>query len=81
MLADSVEAGSRTLKEPTVGRIRNMVSMFIQERLLESELDDCPLTVKDLKLVKESFVNSLTGIFHGRIEYPSHEKRPAKTAV
>ncbi len=81
MLADSVEAGSRTLKDPTVGRIRNMVSMFIQERLLESELDECPLTVKDLKLVNESFVNSLTGIFHGRIEYPSHEKRPAKTAV
>ena len=81
MLADSVEAGSRTLKEPTVGRIRNMVSTFIQERLLESELDECPLTVKDLKLVKESFVNSLTGIFHGRIEYPGHEKRPVKTAV
>ncbi|MFQ5602137.1 MAG: HD family phosphohydrolase [bacterium] len=75
MLADAVEAGSRTLKEPTVSRIRNLVNSFIQERLIDSELDECPLTMKDLNLVKESFVNNLTGVFHGRIEYPEQNNK------
>ncbi|MFQ5770604.1 MAG: HD family phosphohydrolase [bacterium] len=75
MLADGVEAASRTLKDPTVSRIRSMVNGIIQERLADSELDECPLTVKDLYLIRESFVNILTGIFHGRIEYPEQEKK------
>lgn len=70
MLADAVEAGSRTLKDPTVSRIRSMVTSFTYERLLESELDECPLTLRDLNFIRESFVNNLTGMFHGRIEYP-----------
>ena len=70
MLADAVEAGSRTLKEPSVSRIRSMVSSVINERLTDAELDECPLTIRDLKHVRESFVNTLTGMFHGRIEYP-----------
>lgn len=74
MLADGVEAASRTLKDPTVSRIRSMVSSIIQERLADSELDECPLTLRDLNLIKESFVNILTGIFHGRIKYPDQEK-------
>ncbi len=75
MLADAVEAGSRTLKDPTVSRIRSLVSALIQERLSDGELDECPLTVRDLKVIQESFVNNLTGIFHGRIEYPNQHRR------
>ncbi len=71
MLADAVEAVSRTLKEPTVSRIRSLVDSFIQERISGSELDECPLTMKDLHLIRESFVKSLAGMHHGRIEYPS----------
>ncbi len=70
MLADAVEAGSRVLKEPSVSRIRSMVASLIHERLLDHELDECPLTVGDLAVIRESFVNTLTGMFHGRIEYP-----------
>ncbi|MFQ5863698.1 MAG: HD family phosphohydrolase [bacterium] len=73
MLADGVEAVSRTLQDPTVSRIRSMVNTIIQERL--SDLDECPLTLRDLNLIKEGFVTHLTGIFHGRIEYPQQEKR------
>jgi len=79
MLADAVEAGSRTLKEPSVSRIRSMVSSVINERLTDAELDECPLTIRDLKYVRESFVNTLTGMFHGRIEYPkATESRQAR---
>ncbi|HEX9654077.1 MAG TPA: HDIG domain-containing protein [bacterium] len=75
MLADAVEAGSRTLKDPTVSRIRSLVSSLIQERITDGELDECPLTVRDLKIIQESFVNNLTGIYHGRIEYPNQQRR------
>lgn len=81
MLADAVEAASRTLKEPTVGRIKNMVNTIIQERLIDGQLDDCPLTLKELSQIKESFVNILTGIFHGRIEYPGQEKKFLKKKI
>lgn len=75
MLADAVEAGSRSLKNPTVSRIRGMVNSFVHERLLDSELEECPLTTRDLNLITESFVNTLTGMFHGRIEYPDQDKK------
>lgn len=75
MLADAVEAVSRTLKDPTVSRIRSLVSSFIEERIAGAEFDECPLTIKDLSLVRESFVNNLTGIYHGRIEYPDKRKK------
>lgn len=85
MLADSIEAGSRSLKEPTVGRIRSMVSSIVNERLFEAELDECPLTLRDLSLVRESFVNTLTGMFHGRIEYPNQDlkivRKPMKKSA
>ena len=78
MLADAVEAGSRALKEPSVSRIRNMVENFVQERLRDSELDECPLTMRDLNMVKESFINNLTGMFHGRIQYPDSKRNGLK---
>jgi hypothetical protein len=75
MLADAVEAGARSLKEPSVSRIRSMVNSFTNNRLKENELDECPLTIKDLKIINESFVNILTGMYHARIEYPDQDKK------
>ncbi len=75
MLADAVEAGSRAMKDPSISRVRSMIDSIIQERLLENELDECPLTIGDLKLIRESFVGTLAGMFHGRIEYPKQEDK------
>lgn len=80
MLADAVEAGSRTLKEPSVSRIRNMIDDFVDERMEGDELDECPLTMRDITRIKESFVNNLTGMFHGRIEYPDSKKLTPKSS-
>ncbi len=74
MLADSVEASSRTLKEPTVTRIRNLVNGIIDDRFKNSELDDSPLTLKDLTKIQNAFIQILTGAFHGRVEYPDQNK-------
>ncbi|MCA9731758.1 MAG: HDIG domain-containing protein [Deferribacteres bacterium] len=75
MLADAVEAASRTLKEPSVSRLRNLVNNIIDERFNNSELDESPLTLRELNQIKEAFVQILTGIFHGRIEYPDQDKK------
>jgi putative nucleotidyltransferase with HDIG domain len=75
MLADTVEATSRTLKDPSVSRLRGMVNSIIDDRFKNCELDESPLTLRELTLIQEAFVQILTGIFHGRIEYPEQEKR------
>jgi putative nucleotidyltransferase with HDIG domain len=73
MLADSVEAASRTLEDPTPARIRGLVRKIIFTRFESGELDACDLTLRDLHLIEESFIRVLTGIFHRRIAYPEKE--------
>jgi hypothetical protein len=70
MLADSVEAASRTLGDPTPSRLRNLVEDIIQKKIQDQQLSHCELTLHELELVRESFVNVLTAMFHSRIEYP-----------
>ncbi len=79
MLADAIEAASRTLKEPSPSRIRGMVHSIVQERFRESELDDCPLTLRELTRINESFETVLLGTFHSRIEYPDQDERLTPT--
>ncbi|MDL2285734.1 HDIG domain-containing protein [Desulfovibrio sp. OttesenSCG-928-F07] len=76
MLADVVEASSRTLADPTPSRIRAHVQKIIRGVFAEGQLDNTELTFKDLDKVAENFVLILTGIFHKRIEYP--DKVPPK---
>ncbi len=73
MLADSVEAASRTLEDPTPARIKGLVKKITFSRFESGELDDCDLTLRDLHQIEESFVRVLTGIFHRRIAYPEKE--------
>jgi hypothetical protein len=82
MLADAVEAASRTLSDPTPSRIRGLVQRIIQNFFLDGQLEDCELTLKDLHKIEDSFSRILTAIFHQRIDYPipsiseSVQKRP-----
>lgn len=73
MLADTVEAASRTLAEPKPARIANLVQKIINDRIQSGELEECPLTLKDLAQIKEAFVQILIGVFHYRIEYPKKD--------
>jgi len=70
MLADSVEAASRALTRPSPEEIENLVREIINERFTDSQLDECPLTLSDLKRIVEVFTHTLTGITHRRIDYP-----------
>ncbi|MCP4633968.1 MAG: HDIG domain-containing protein [candidate division Zixibacteria bacterium] len=73
MIADSVEAASRTLENPKPARIRNLVRKIIHEKIQAGQLDDSDLTLSDIHKIEDSFVYILSAIFHRRIEYPDKE--------
>lgn len=70
MLADSCEAATRSINDPTPQKIQNMVRNIINNRFLEQQFSDCDLTLNDLKIIEETFVRTLVSIYHNRIEYP-----------
>lgn len=70
MLADHVEAASRTLKRPSVAKLERIVWDIIIEKFNSGELNESELTLRDLEIIKRSFVQILAGYFHTRIEYP-----------
>ncbi|MDD3444005.1 MAG: HDIG domain-containing protein [Zavarzinia sp.] len=71
MLADTVEAATRALKDPKPADVRERVAKVISEKIADRQLDDCALTMKDLAAIEAAFVRVLTlGVYHTRIEYP-----------
>ncbi len=73
MLADTVEAASRSLEKATPNRIDEMVEALLRDKLLDGQLDQCPLTLQDLHEIRASFVFSMTNILHGRNPYPRED--------
>jgi cyclic-di-AMP phosphodiesterase PgpH len=69
MLADVVEAASRTLDNPTPARIQGLVQNLINKIFSDGQLNDCELTLKDLHSIAKSFNKILNGIHHHRVEY------------
>ncbi len=78
MLADMVEAASRSLVDPTPARIQGTVQKIINKAFSDGQLDECELTLKDLHEIAKSFTKTLSGIFHHRIEYPETNLKPVK---
>jgi putative nucleotidyltransferase with HDIG domain len=88
LVADQVEAASKTLTDPTPARIQGMVQKIVNNIFADGQLDECELTLKELHLIAKHCNKILSGIFHQRIQYPvpvektrSHEdldKQPTK---
>jgi hypothetical protein len=80
MLADCVEAASRTLADPTPARIQGMVQKIINNIFIDGQLDECELTLKNLHEIARSFNRILCAIHHQRIDYPepAFKERKAK---
>jgi putative nucleotidyltransferase with HDIG domain len=70
MLADAVESAARALVEPTPARIEGLVEDIAMKRLLDGQFDECGLTLKQLRIVRDSLIKSLTAVYHGRVKYP-----------
>jgi hypothetical protein len=73
MIADSVEAAARTIKEPTPSKLRNMVDTIIGRLRDDGQFDECNITLRELNIVAESLVKALIGIYHHRIAYPGYD--------
>lgn len=73
LLADSLEATTRTLTNPTPSRIKSLVKEIIQKNLENGQLEECDLTLRDLDKIGDSFSRILTGMFHSRVEYPDED--------
>ncbi len=70
LLADSVEAATRALKESSPTNIEDVVHKIINNKFIDRQLDECDLTLKDLEKISAVFIRILSGIYHTRITYP-----------
>ncbi|MCR4416448.1 MAG: HDIG domain-containing protein [Ignavibacteria bacterium] len=72
MLADAVESMSRNLEVVNENILNQLIDEIIRKRFLEGQLDESNLTLRDLNLIKQSFVETLLGVYHQRIKYPEN---------
>lgn len=70
MLADSVEAGVRSEEDHSAEHIARTINRIVNEIVVEGQLDECDLSLRDLQKIREAFANVLQGIFHPRVKYP-----------
>lgn len=73
MLADICEAKVRSINTTSGEKVRDAIHSVIKERLYAGDLNEAPLTLKDLKLIEDSFVSTLSGVKHERIKYPGQK--------
>ena len=71
MMADSIESATRVLQEPTPERVRDLVEGIIESKRQDGQLDEAPLTMREITALKDTFVKVLSGIYHHRIDYPA----------
>jgi cyclic-di-AMP phosphodiesterase PgpH len=70
MIADSCEAAARSLAHPNPDNIRTIVTKIVDAIISDGQLDECNLSLKELRTIREAIITSLTAIYHARIDYP-----------
>ena len=78
MLADKVEAACRTLPDKSQENIRALIQKIVNGAIMDGQLEQCPLTVRELYDIVDAFTETLLGIYHHRIEYPGIPQRRAE---
>lgn len=71
MLADSCESATRAMKDPTAERVRDLIHTIVQAKVDTGQLDEAPLTLREIAIIEEQFVKILGGVLHRRIDYPA----------
>lgn len=75
MMADAVEAASRSLKEYTEENISKLVNTIIDSQIADGLLNNSPISFRDIRDVKEAFIEKLKTMYHTRISYPELQKK------
>jgi len=73
LLADTVEAATRSLKDRSPSKLRSVVQNMINKNFSDGQLDECDMTLRDLHTIADQFTRILIGIYHQRVEYPDFE--------
>lgn len=81
LFADSVEAASRSLKKVTQPALEELIENIITSRIADGQLDQCPLTFKELHAIKSSFTYTLLNMLHSRVEYPKENDEAASNTT
>lgn len=77
MMADSVEAASRSLTDHSPEAISNLVNRLIDGQVADGLHNESPLSFRDIKDIKETFISRLRSMYHARVQYPSETPQPA----
>ena len=77
MMADSVEAASRSLTEYTEENITILVEKIINTQIQEGLFNNAPITLRDIETIKQLFIEKLKTYYHTRISYPELEQQPS----
>ncbi len=83
LMADSVESAARVLQDASEKGIEELVERIVEFKMSEKQLDEAPLTLREIGLIKQQFVKVLSGMYHSRLDYPlqNHEPQEAKEPV
>jgi putative nucleotidyltransferase with HDIG domain len=74
MLADGCESAVRSIDEPDPKKVENVINNIFNSRTADGQLDDAPITFKDITKMKEEFITILLGQHHKRIKYPKQDE-------
>ena len=74
MIADSIEASSRSLEKPTLQQIESLVNSIVQDRIRDGQFEECPISLKDLETISQQLTFTLKTMLHSRIAYPKEIK-------
>lgn len=80
-LADSIESAARSLERVTPQKIDQLIRDMVERRLVDGQLRECDLTMRDLETVAESFRNTLQSMMHSRIAYPDDKEKSSKSGL
>jgi membrane-associated HD superfamily phosphohydrolase len=71
MIADSSEAATRALADRSRENVLGLVRNLVNDRMKLGQFEECEITLKEINIIINTVVNSLTGVYHDRIEYPA----------
>ena len=80
MLADTIEAAVRSMKDPTPKSIDQFIERLIRGKLEDGQLSDCELSLRDIDQICEAFSDILKGVYHERVEYPKVQQFAVKSS-
>jgi hypothetical protein len=80
MLADGCEAATRAARPSSPEELAKIVNAIVDARVQDGQLEECPLTLRELNTVKQTYIEILRGAYHPRIKYPEPKEKEEETS-